>query len=335
MKRILKQYVLKFLQRKGIYLVNYPSPKRFLKEIGNKNPIAYKESLKTMSNHLSNTQDHKYYDLLLSQFIPNWSINYSNVCFIGSDGGGNESLNSYRKIVVNKELLFEKVYFNDERGVKVTEWVNEYIAPIITIDIPKIKKVIKGDFLSAFYFEFKILIRIKNESQLLQFLDELLRLNNDFFKKNTFLDLPDFMFNYKPQRYLKHLKILRSFENELGIDLNALIEKVENSTLVFSHTDIKPQNSFNNNILIDWDQFSMQPIGYDMAYVYYHIIQMQDIKEAYHNKWLEQNFRKKIKKELWDELEFNFLFFLIVFSFKSKKWDILGTQLLKELQRNY
>lgn len=246
------QYVLDFLKllmRKDIPFSSF--------EI-----IIYTLQSLNKNNHL--------YQFLLKQYDPSIQfIEYDNAKFI-ANGGGDESLNLYRKIIKGDSIVFEKIYRIDAREFKNALYFYENIYNQITdlgILVPKLQYKFIGKKLACMYYEF---IEIdKNETRkggfdFFKLIDEKMKQISPKRKGN----LEEFQLFTSSSTYQRGKeKMIQDFPIEERNFAKQAFKNLEvyflQHELYFQHIDLHHNNVINYKYLIDWDTASYYPPNYD------------------------------------------------------------------------
>lgn len=172
-----------------------------------------------------------------------------------------------------------------------------------------------GSLLSAFYYEFLELEPISSH--------EAMGLLIAASKKlDTISRSPrgkDLISTYHhSMRRIKPVEMKGNYEESLlemsgaGVNVEHVMRLLMSSRFVLSHGDLKPQNLFKHNVLIDWDHFSISPMGKDPAVIYF-FYQSRGLVDSNYKKWLEQNYSDFVATEEWGFFALGFVFYLYVY----------------------
>lgn len=274
-----------------------------------------KNSLNTIVNRVRVKKDHNYYNLILKTYIPSFQASFKSADFIGY-GVGKENLNCYRKVAFleSSEFFFEKVYFTDTDKLKSLLWFEDNISirERQGLIIPKLIKVLSGDFLTAVYFEYVKLSPLSIELLAPSLNKVAITLYRNSLNFKNIEEVPDFFKNYQNHNYYKNNinKAMQKFGKR--ISFCKLNKSIENSFFVVSHGDLSETNVCQNNVVIDWDSCGYFPLGLDIAKIYFRLI-VNDKYDTQFEVWLINNYQAHIKKEHWSELYRNFSYFLLIF----------------------
>ena len=290
-----------------------------------------KNSLDAIVDRVRLKKDHNYYNLILKTYIPSFEDSFKSTGFIGY-GVGKENLNCYRKVVFleSNEELFEKVYFTDNDKLKSLLWFDENtsLRQAQELIIPKVKKVLHGDFLTAVYFEYVNLLPL-NLELLNSSLNKIaiVLYNNSLGFENTD-KTPTFFKEYQSHNYYKNNidKTIQKFGKK--IDFCKLNKSIANSFFVISHGDLSETNVCQDNVVIDWDSCGYFPLGLDIAKIYFRLIVNNEYDTNFEG-WLINNYQAHIKEEHWLDLYRNFSYFLLIF---IQDPSLKATSKLQELE---
>lgn len=303
----------------------FKNPKVFLKSIQQLSIVEQEKLLFQYCRILRSTKNHYFYNILLKRLVPDWDVNYQSFSFI-KGGLGGSSLPTYRKIKINNEKYFEKVYFNSFPDLNRNLWFQKKLYPYYKnqIKVPLIKKTFKGDLITIVYFEFFDLKSWTSEKEIQKNIIKqyyvVKDLNSLAEKEKIYREKEDF--RTKP-RYEISRKRLQDFFKQFNLQkIEKDIFKQEHR---FVHGDLHKDNLFKNSVIIDWDDSGWFPIGLEEAVIYTRLIELQHNISSQPLHWLNENFNINNNKQL---LERNFLFFLLVF-FLSKPNNPLFQNVIK------
>src|SRR5690625_332822 len=263
-KKIQRQ-IIKLFYHLGIYIdiEFFPSVDKVYHRIAHLHPQKQIGELEKICSAVSAGNDHIYYQELLQKFIPNWDLNIEKAEFLGK--GLWSGFNSYRKVQIKGDQEFEKLFDSDDISLKKLLWLEDRLLPLLSskIKTPKILRVYEGDILSLVYFEFIDALAItekKGEHRAIEISKILYRfsLEEDFLN----LPLPDYLQDFKNHSRYKwwHEKAISDLNNQ-GVSADLLEEKIANGRNVFTHGDLKDLNLFEDDSVIDWDEFGFYPAG--------------------------------------------------------------------------
>lgn len=261
------------------------------------------------------------YDAILDVYIPNREFKLNNSEFIieSNHGQGGSSFLTFRKGNFRNLNLFEKIYFSDHPDLQRNIFFDNHIYSLLKKDlqIPKLQKLISGEWLSIVYFDFFKLQKIEKTEDLIQ---EMIAVSLILYQKSkkyqeeiSQLSPPVFIqdftthFEYQIHRKSAEKELLRN-----NISIDEIEEEINQSFKVLTHGDIVHTNIFQNKILIDWDNFGIYPIGFDVAFIYYRLLRYNQIDNDF-EKWLLINYKNKIDSIHWKVFKRNSFFFLYIF----------------------
>ncbi|AFL81709.1 phosphotransferase family protein [Aequorivita sublithincola DSM 14238] len=317
----------KQLHRFGIYTIYYPSAKSIHYHLKSKQIIVQNYGLGKLSSSIKASNNHSYYDSLLQKFVPSWKLDISRAFFITESGGGESSLNTFRKVRVDSHWLFEKVYFNSCNDVKRIKWLDKHLSIRLLefgIKLPELHWTFEGEAFTIAYFDFFDLHNLTSfevENDLLEIVKRLYQVSEGTtLIKNKYADieyLNDFInhFEYKnsiktaENRFLKHGILIKEFE-----------QKAKKSKFIITHGDLHEKNVYKGFVVIDWDNVGLYPIGFEVAFIYYRLLNSGRINN-FSPEWLENKFKNTIQVNDWLDFERNFFYFLFIFYSKSYKID--------------
>lgn len=288
-------------------------------EKNNSEKIRNKE-LRSLSKALQLGENHKVYNELLKLYVPKFNnLFFESQKFIGV-GAGKSSLNAYRKVKVNGEYYFEKVFFSSSQALKKILWFQEHAYKIVNkaeIKTDEIIKILKGGALTVVYTKFLNLKAIKEkklEAELIELSKKLYRINweNIEIERDK---LPNYITDYQDfYLYKRNIKGVRAKLEEINIDVNTFVKRLDKSKRVLTHGDIKKENVFRKSTVIDWDNFGFFPVGFDVAVLANKLIINKQLQMEEVSLWYEKNFNELI--ENCDEslkMKKNFYFLLLIF----------------------
>lgn len=321
MKNQLTNIIFKIANKLNIIPKRLSSPSAFHQKIS-KQPILIQEhELKQLVIFLRRANDQKYYDKLLSLFVPEWNIDIKKSSFMGY-GIGEASLDTFRKVETKSSTLFEKVYFTNHRDLKTIRWFQKNIHPLLKehIKIPIIEHFFEGEVITITYSKFYSLIKEQNkktEDALISLSKALYRLSDSRLQSLNLSSAPINILNFEFHfQYNRNIKAANKRLKQAGISTKKLIKLATESKKIITHGDIQNTNIYSNKTLIDWDSFGIYPLGLDPAFSYFRIlVEKNNIVPL--QSWIEQNFKSSIKDNDWVDFSRNFYFFLYVFATKA------------------
>jgi|GEM_PF-1461394 len=294
------------------------------------------KEIKYISHFLRKNNNHQNYDLLLKAFIPKLLLDYDKAEFIG-EGQAKSSLDTYRKISIDQNIFFEKVYFNSYQNIEKLTFLSEFIFPLLKnkLQIPSIKNIYKGNIISSVYWEFLILKEISKHKQEETLKEFSLILYQVSIEKHSFLRGLKELENYRNfnlhYQYVLNLDLSKRYFKSRRISFSHFEKSAGFSKPILTHADLHQDNIFQNRILIDWDHFGYFPIGFEQAFLFFRMLENHSKSGKDFYDWMK-DFTEKINKEDRADFERNFLFFLMVFSIRRIEKNKLIHS--KELLRN-
>ena len=151
----------KYLHRVGIYTQYYPSDKAIHYHLKSKPIIIQNYELNKVCKTIKASKNHKFYNSLLKRFVPLWSVEISEASFHLGGGGGESSLNCFRRVKINDSIYFEKVYFKDNEDLKKVKWFHQNVAQFLNsygVVVPPLCFMDEGKAFVIVYFEYLNLI---------------------------------------------------------------------------------------------------------------------------------------------------------------------------------
>ena len=316
-------------------------PTKFVNSIKGKPLDVQEYYLKKMSLYINSTDNSKYYNSLLKALVPEWNKNISTATFLKTKAMGESSLSTFREVNDRNHITFEKIYFLTYLDLKKVQWFQNNIGELIFDEItyPKIINVFSSDTIAITYSDFLSLEIIADESQKMEM---MLKFTHIFYRKSikntnylNQLSIPEFILDFQDHFYFKRcLELARQklASNEINFDF--FLNFATQSKHIISHGDIFETNVFANNTLVDWDNFGIYPIGFDIAFIYHRFLVKYPSLFIF-KRWLKVNYEKVINTKDWQEFETNVYFFLYIFSavrFKAGKDFDLEYSLIKRMK---
>ncbi len=269
------------------------------------------------------SDNHEFYNSLLQKFVPSWKLDILEAVFIPESGGGESSLNSFRKVKIDGNWYFEKVYFNSCDDVKKVIWFNHNLRDRLMefgINTPKLYSNFAGESFTIVYFDFLDLIRIQNAIELENSLIEIVKKLYQISAGKSFIQTKNLGIE-KFKNFRDHLEYKKNIDGASKRILkdDILTEDFETkageSKLIISHGDLHEKNIYKDFVLIDWDNFGYYPIGFDPAFLSFRLLTSGRVND-YSSGWLENNFKEIIGDKDWADFERNFYYFFFVFTAK-------------------
>lgn len=191
--------------------------------------------------------------------------------FLNVYGKGSNSLNYFRAVTVNNELLFEKTYHTKSLELKNTlAFYKKLKLQKLNIKTPKIARRLSGSKISIVLFKFNPHKKIENI---------------DFFLDLAICAIKDIAVIQHGNKS-SEIYTLRCYRKALAFcEKNKLdITPIKKSAIIisknpqpFAHADLNMNNISNDGTIYDWDTSGYYPLGYDLACII-------NISEAYKNQ---------------------------------------------------
>lgn len=323
-----------------IEIRKFPVPEEVYGALNYKDPKIHLHELKRICIALKDVNALNYYNRLLVDYIPQLNINPVSTQFVG-EGHSTDSLNVYRKIQFSEKTWFEKVYTSYSIALNKMVWLEKNIYPYFEneLTIPRVMKVISGEFLTVVYFDYIAIRKNKRantEKQAVAIANYFYTqsLNAEFIK--GFNSAPSYLTDFKYHGKYNAWAALaeRNLEHN-QLDRRTIENILESGRLVFTHGDIKPNHLLSGKGLIDWDEAGLYPAGFEQAYLYfsYKLTHNRMLKSPL--EWLKNNFKPVVSQAEWKMFSLSFIYFLFVFSqkeFKKGNYLPLKRLLIKELK---
>jgi hypothetical protein len=223
------------------------------------------------------------------------------------DGFGKDSLNCYRIVSHKGRKFFEKIYKNKSgdlcKILRLHHPKNSMIDQL-NIHTPRIHKILKGDVLTAVYFEYLDGLRHSSREQALFHYHKFFLKAYKLTTKNSD-DSKDFQSHelYKDGRK-GALEILKSTDEERFFELEA---QVLRSRVIWSHGDWYHKNITPEGVIIDWDRCGYYPVGFDLGYCFSKSVTAEGLQSG------ALLGSRHIPKVVHESYLANFLFFCFVF----------------------
>lgn len=247
-----------------------------------------RKKFKLLTAHLGLNGSHRLYERVLQiydqelQFPENlWS---SGKSFIGRGYGAN-TLNTYRRVLLDGEPAFEKVYFKKYPDYKKCKFFYDHVRDQLKekgFEAPELLSVREGKKLALMYFQYIDLVKEQDDMQdglerALAISRALSEINvRDLVVKEAFL--LDFESDPMVKRRLRLLnKKLKAEFREAGMEdsgqrkklkklISEVLQKLKKGERVLQHGDLF-QDNFSRSYVIDWDRMGMYPFGYDLGLI--------------------------------------------------------------------
>jgi hypothetical protein len=284
------------------------------------NSVLSWEQLRDFSSVVPYTQDHLLYEQTLNNYDDKLELNLSRksqrVEFLGQ-GHGPGTLNAYRKLEFDGSSVFEKIYQNNSRSLKSIEWFFEHVKDRLdpkVILVPEVLHILRGDRLTAIYFEYINIKQLKKNLVCDRILDVSMSLHNIKLPKydNFPIELYDFSKNYMYRGcYKRAEKLLKEISIQNLYSLHELEDKTKEYSLRICHGDLDGIHLGDPLYVIDWDNCGVFPLGFDIARGLSASFSCNRIK-IYENYLFTKCYPKTGNME-WSEFLYSCLYFSFIF----------------------
>lgn len=327
MKEKLKNIIKSFYFKLG-----YFPPERILsgeqirKDYKNASNEIKEYVIRKYANYFSENKNVNKYNSFLKGINPSNNLKFLNTEFFKNKniGIGQSSLNTFRKVICENKVLFEKIYFSHHQDLNKMLYFYKEVYPFLKnkIQVPKIEYLFRDNIISTVYYTYNNLKSIndiedlqKNMVQYSLYFIEL-SLNNSIIKNKK---TPNFIYNYHNHfLFKKYHKYAEAELQKYNISIFNISKSVKNSPLIITHGDLYKTNVYSNNYIIDWDSFGIYPIGFEVAFIYQRLLWKEDITMKLKD-WLSKYYFGKIDKELEKLFFKNVCYFLFVFNYSNFK----------------
>jgi len=207
---------------------------------------------------------HYLFELILKKYDPSLNLNYSKLYpkkdFI-NEGRGAGILKPNRILSRSSAKVFEKVFFNHSPGLSRNLMFSEMAQDKFMKDqiiYPAIEEIIKGEKFTIILFEFLDLKRIPSGTEyekLKATTYNMLRCQQDALTSDE-IHYDRFIIGKK------RLIETAVFSNDEILKLEAI---VKSAPVYFQHFDLKEDNVFLGNVIIDWDNSGNYHLGADFG----------------------------------------------------------------------
>lgn len=246
-----------------------------------------RKNLKLLTAHLGLNGWHRLYERVIQEYdeelhFPEHLWN-SGKSFIGRGYGAN-TLNTYRKVLLEGEPAFEKVYFKKYPDYKKCKYFYDHIRNTLEekgIQAPELLCVREGKKLALMYFQY---IDLEDEPHKPHDMHRALAISRalseieiqDVGSKKAFL--LDFESDPMVKKRLRLLnKKLKAEFREAGMEdssgrkalkklIQEFLQDLKEGERVLQHGDLFWDN-FSSSYVIDWDRLGLYPFGYDLGLI--------------------------------------------------------------------
>lgn len=302
----------------------YPGGKKTIdllfNKIEEKSKLESFEALKKVAWLASIDNNHHYYNLLLERLFLDNNLKYVNYSFVAKGAGfGQSSWNSFRRIQIDNNIYFEKVYVVGHEDLKRVLWFQKNAIHFFKeIKTPKLKFIFSSNIAAITYFEYLKLTEIvsSKENKLIELSKKLYDISSRNQEILSQINKPDFIMDIQTHYIIKRhwTKVVKYFDGN-EVNMEATLAKLYNSKHLITHGDLGLRNSYKDNILLDWDNFGYYPLGMDVAIIFHFNVENKN-KIYDFEEWLNNNYKETISVDDWGSFYFNFVFYLFIFNFR-------------------
>lgn len=319
MRNRIYKILQKFLHKFGIYTQFYPSAKAIHYHLKSKPIIIQNYELNKVCKTIRSANDLEFYSRLLKSFVPEWTVEIIEPSFVLGGGGGDSSLDCFRKVKIGDSYYFEKVYYSQHDDLKRIIWFHEKVSDLLNnygIVAPKFHNLCEGEAFVIVYHQFLNLKKFNSsaiESNFITLAKKIYRASADerFIQMKN--NAPDYITNFRAHfEYRNKISQAKHRLTSHNISTEIIENDISSSKHVLTHGDIQEKNAFQGLMLIDWDTFGLYPMGFDVAFTCYHLLISEKIQNL-SSTWLGDNFKNDINPEDWRDFKKNFSYFLFVF----------------------
>jgi len=207
---------------------------------------------------------HPLFEFCLSRIDNTLDLSYSRPFpskkFI-FEGRGNCTIKPYRILGRNQEQVFEKIFYSDSQDAEANIYFYNNLDKLLLnkdVKVPACKHIVKGNKLTAFLFEYLDLRQFTPGTEY----DHLKRITISLCKK-YYKDITPAQITYdKIVDGKARVKNLGIFTPQQEHKINNLIGSLP---VYYQHLDLKEENVFQGDIIVDWDNAGWYPMGMDFG----------------------------------------------------------------------
>lgn len=188
--------------------------------------------------------------------------------FLGA-GKGLYTLNSYRKLSRDGELLFEKIYLLRSMDWRKCEYFYDHVFPrmeVTNIHVPALVGSSIGRRLAVVRFEYVDFKPVDIEfyiDQVICITRELASLGSKFIDPPS--ELRDLTLHFGFERcFQKSLSVFERVDGKVEL-LRSMRKRCEALPRLVGHGDLSRPNMGGEGLVLDWDNFGFYPPGFDLA----------------------------------------------------------------------
>lgn len=273
--------------------------------------------IKTYADRCARQMDHEAYERVLSAYDAALSFRPGALesDFVGS-GKGRYTLNSYRKIVLQDSVLFEKIYLRDSVDWRKCSFFYKHVLPGLhgdELSVPRLLDVVSGERLVVSRFDFVEFLAIDERD----YIDRLVSITQRLasFEYSSALVPEEFEsldLHFGFERCLRKTQVV--LEQQTGEKNSVLFQmkgRCEAMPRFVGHGDLSLPNMGVGSIVLDWDNFGFYPPGFDLALGAVLKGELLDVDAL--NLMVERVFPSFAGRCTFEMLWFSFVFFYCVF----------------------
>ncbi len=283
---------------------------------------------------------HDQYEYLIQQYDGLLTFDQSAVVskkFI-TQGNGKGVVNAYRILTLGSgECFFEKIYINSQADLIKAKWFNSDVASLIDdskLCFPKVCQMESGEKLTRVLYQFvdiRYLPRQQAARPIFSVVRYLYSLRPAVPKayKKTICDFNRSHVYQEGVNALTQAWLLKHPIKLLKIKLFEL--KLKKFPKAFAHGDLHRKNFTYPNLVFDWDDCGLYPLGFDVALTlsrYFHFESLNDLLS-----FLEKEMYETVGREEYPKFLRSVLYFCLVFYSRQEVVEV--SESLKVAVANY
>lgn len=291
----------------------FPSGKHLGKHLLKMEEKEAYEEFKRLSAFISDANNIKYYDAVLTTLYPTRTQIPETSRFVIKGNRANRN----RHITLSDQDFFEKNYSHTGHQLETIIAFEQHLYSLVSsnFNLPSLLQVFEGEFSSLLYFDYFELDAFEAENRdevLVQMAHNLYNFSLEKSKELEALDLPPILLDYEKLFYSHNIeKANLALDNE-GLNSKKLSRNLKESKRILSHGDLHIENVFRDNTLIDLDNFGYYPIGMDAAFIYMFYFEERKSHSSL-LKWVKEHFSNVILPNEWTVFEKNFMYYIFLF----------------------
>lgn len=272
--------------------------------------------IKMSADRYARQLNHEAYERVLSAYDAELSFRWGALKseFVGA-GKGRYTLNSYRKIVMQDSVLFEKIYQRDSVDWRKCDFFYGYVLPGLCSDelnVPRLLDVVSGERLVVARFDFVEFRAIDDCDYIGRLVSVTQRLAS--FEYDPALIPDEFRsleLHFGFERCLRKTQVVLEQTDEKTSLLLQMKGRCEAMPRFVGHGDLSLPNMGVGSIVLDWDNFGFYPPGFDLALGA--VLKGELLGADELNSMVERVFPSVAKRCTLEMLWFSFVFFYCVF----------------------